>query len=47
VAAMATGRHYLGYEILPEYFDIARARLDAANPATLRQRVDEFMEVDE
>ena len=30
VAAMATGRHYLGYEILPEYFDIARARLDAA-----------------
>ena len=30
VAAMVTGRHYLGYEILPEYFDIARARLDAA-----------------
>jgi site-specific DNA-methyltransferase (adenine-specific) len=30
VAAMATGRHYLGYEILPEYFDIARARLDVA-----------------
>lgn len=30
VAAMATGRHYLGYELLPEYFDIARARLDAA-----------------
>ena len=30
VAAMATGRHYLGYEILPEYFEIARARLDAA-----------------
>ena len=30
VAAMATGRHYLGYELSPEYFDIARARLDAA-----------------
>ena len=30
VAAMATGRHYLGYELSPEYFEIARARLDVA-----------------
>ncbi len=30
VAAMATGRHYLGYELSPEYFDIARARIGAA-----------------
>lgn len=31
VAAVSIGRHYIGYELSPEYFDIARARLDAAD----------------
>lgn len=30
VAAVSMGRHYIGYELSPEYFDIACARLDEA-----------------
>lgn len=31
VAAVSIGRHYIGYELSPEYFDIARARIEAAS----------------
>lgn len=31
VAAVELGRHYIGYELSPEYFEIACARLDAAD----------------
>lgn len=27
IAAINTGRHYIGYEILPEYFEIANSRI--------------------
>lgn len=30
VAAVATGRHYIGYELSPDYFDMACSRLDEA-----------------
>ena len=30
VAAVELGRHYIGYELSPEYFDIACKRIDAA-----------------
>jgi site-specific DNA-methyltransferase (adenine-specific) len=31
VAAVSIERHYIGYELSPEYFDIARARIEAAS----------------
>lgn len=31
VAAVSIGRNYIGYELSPEYFDIARARIEAAS----------------
>ena len=40
LAAMKSGRHFIGYEIEPEYVDLARKRIQAFEEDSQNQEID-------